>query len=508
MAWTPPESDEIVSPAPASGWTPPAHDEAVAPHPAGALGQALYDAISHAVKAASPFNSGPILDTAKAAAAPAAGGLLRMPEQPGASTGEQIARVIGQGLPVAAGTAAAGALAPIVAPAAMAASPLLAGAAATGLGAAAGNTAQQVAAKVSGGQAPDSLGDAAAESAKVGLAAALTDLGIGTAFKGVAAVAPKFVSAFKSFPKEGLKRTLQRPDEILSLAGSQSEAETAAKSALKEVQNGLTLARNQAGKAVENELQAFHEATGGAKIIDGTSAADAGAEALSSRTTSDGVTALTDSEAKKVSAVIQELSDAGPLSAKDAITWRRKLDNLIDYKRGAVPDITSGEGQGIISAMARALRENIGQAAEKAGAYKLAEANANFSKTASAYDAYRPLFNTKTSLGSEAAKRLNAVERLFNAGGISQADLTEIGKTLPGLQKPVDRLIDAVVARRLNMESAGSPSSVTMSAIRFLAGPDGLATALKGVRGVAKSGALRKVAAPVVGTSVALGEQR
>src|SRR5206468_7516263 len=90
------------------------------------LGKSMYDILSHAVKSASPFQTGPILDTAQAAAAPAAGGLLRMPPNPNASIGEQTARVIGQGLPVAAGTALAGAALPVVAPAAAAASPLLA----------------------------------------------------------------------------------------------------------------------------------------------------------------------------------------------------------------------------------------------------------------------------------------------------------------------------------------------------------------------------------------------
>jgi hypothetical protein len=507
MTWQPPETDEIVK---APAWTPPAGDlpaNSPPPEMLHSLGKSMYDILSHAVKAASPFQAGPILDTAKAAAAPAAGGLLRMPPDSNASIGEQTARVIGQGLPVAAGTALAGAALPVVAPAAAAASPLLASAAATGIGAAAGNTAQQGLAKAAGGEAPNSVGDALAESGKVGLAAALTDLGIGTAFKSVSAVAPKFVSAFKSFPKEGLKRTLQRPDEVLSMAGSQTEAEKAGVSALREVQNGLTLARTQAGKAVENELQAFHDATGGAKIIDAPSAAEAGAEALASKTTSDGVTALTAAEEKKVADTIAELRDAGPLSAKDAITWRRKLDNLIDYKRGATPEITSGEGQGIISQMARALRGEIQTAAEKAGAYNLAEANAKFSQVAQAYDAYRPAFNTKTALGKEAVAKLEALERWFNKGGLPQQDLTNIAQSVPSLQKPVDKLLDAVVARRLNMESNGSPSGTTMSVIRFLAGPDGLSTGLKLARGTGSS-AFRKTAATGAATSVALGNQR
>jgi hypothetical protein len=481
MAWTPPATDEIATPA-SAGWTPPEGDLQDAPaqeeHPAHNLGRALYDALAHAVRTGGQEPMDFTRGFGK--------GIVRMPTDATTPEAEQIGNTIGRGAPAAAGAAGAIAALPIVAPALAASSPLLAGAAASGLGAAAGDLAGSAGAKLAGGEAPATLLDAGKQAATTGVIAAATDLGVGLAAKAVATAAPRVVSMFKSFPKEGLKRTLQRPDEVLSIIdgakNAQAAAETQGIKSLREVQNGLTLARNEAGKNVEAALGQFQAVTKGQPIIDGFEISSAGADALSNRSTSEGVSSITDSEVKKIGDLIRDLNKQGPMSARDAVIWRRKLDNLIDFKRGAVPEITSGEGQGVVSQMANALRQQIGKAASDHGFTPLAEANQAFSNVAKAYDAYRPAFNTKTALGGEAVKRLEAIERAFNKGGVTQADLTEIGQAIPALQKPVERLLDSVVARRFTLESAGSPSGMAMSAVRFLAGPDGLSIAANAAR--------------------------
>lgn len=407
-------------------------------------------------------------------------GLKRQDNAPDASIDEKAFNAIGRVAPAAGGALAAGAMLPAAAPLALAAG-------AVGLGAGAGEAYGQIASRALGGEAPETSGEAAKAIGETGLTAAATELGVGALLKGVAKAAPRFVSAFKTFPKEGMKRVLTRPDDVLDVIHGAKEPQVAAEQAgikaLREVQNGLTLARSQAGKKVEQALGKFQAVTKGQPIIDGFEVSASGAEALAARTTDDGISAITDAEVSKIGKLISDLDRQGPMSARDAVIWRQKLDALIDYRRGSVPEITSGQGQGIISQMAKALRDQIGKAAESAGFDELAKANAEFSQVARAYDAYRPAFSTKTGLGGEAVRRLEALERSFNKGGVPQADFTEIGKSVPILQGPVDKLLDAVVARRLTLESGGSPSGIPMTAIRFLAGPDGLATGLSALRG-------------------------
>lgn len=476
------------------------------------------------------FGGGGILSAAKAMAGPmaseaydmtakpavdfAAGfgkGVTRHPVAPDATGNERLGSGVGRAALPAAGAVAGAMAAPVIAPAAVVAAPLLATAAGAGLGAAAGNTASQVAAKATGGEAPATLGDAASESAKVGLEAAAADLGVGVAMKGVAMASPRVVSMFKSFPKEELKRILSRPNETLSVfdsvggAGSaaQSAAEKKAIGALRTIQTRLVNARRVAGQEVDAALDGFQAATNGAKVIDASEAATVGAEAMASRSTSEGVSAMTEAEVKKIQDLITKMESTGPMSARDTVVWRQKLDNLINYKRGAVPEITSGEGQNIISAMARRLREQITEAAQAAKYTKLEQANARFHEIATTYDAYRPAFTTKTASAKEAIKKIEGVASHYNMGGEAQAELTAIGQKIPDLGKPIDKLLDAIAARRLTLESKGSPSGTMMTAIRFIAGPDGLATAANvGRRG---AGGLRRGAAA---SAAAIGAQK
>lgn len=430
-------------------------------------------------------------------------GLKRNEFDTSQSIPNQFGQAVGKYGPTMAATYLAGAAAPATAPLGLAAkvgpklASALTSAAAAGGGAAGGELASAGASKVLGGKAPESAGQAIKEAGQTGLWAAATDLGLNGLVTGIAAAAPRFVGAIKAFPKEILKRTLQRPEEVISIVSKPGAtlrtADETAVSALRNVQNGLKLARKQSGQQVESALNQFQSVTKGAPIIEPMEIAASGAEALANRSTSEGVSAITDSEIKKIHGVIKELNESGPLSARDAVVWRRKLDNMIDYGKGAVPEISSGEGQGVIAEMARTLRGTISDAAEKAGFKPLAEANANFNKVANAYDAYRPAFNTKSSLGSEAVRRINSVERIYNQGGLPQADLTEIGKHIPALQKPVDDLLDAIAARKFFTESHGSPSSLTMNAVRFIAGPDGLATATRLAYGKGKT--IRNIAA-------------
>lgn len=406
-------------------------------------------------------------------------GLARIPAGPDASSDEALGNTVGRAALPAAGALAAGA--------ATAGAGLIPAAIASGAGAAGGNTISQGIAAAAGGELPDTLGEAALESGKVGLAAAATELGVGGLLKGAAWATPKFVSAFKTFPKESLKRLLNRPDQVFSVIkgvkpeAAQLSAELKAGAALKRVQEAVVAARKTAGESVESALEGFSTATKGQKVIDANAIAQAGEDALAARSAASGATPISDAEVSHIQGLIQGLRQEGSLTARDAVIWRRKLDAALNYGKGKPPIVSSSDGSGVISDMASAMRQSIGEAAESAGYKPLAEANANFGRIASGYDAIRPSIITKNMSPREVIRRIESLANEYHKGGLSQTGLTEIGDALPGVKGAMDDLLDAIAARSLTLESKGSPSSTLMTAIRFMAGPDGFATAGRGL---------------------------
>lgn len=470
--------------------------------PVFSLGKAVMAALKQSMSAASPFEKGPTMGAAESMATPGsapaefatgvARGVTRQAPEMGASSERQLGETIGRpALPIAAAIGA-GALSGGLS--------LPATAAMVGLGAGGGEAASQLAARATGGEAPKTSGEAAGAIAKTGLEVAAVELGLGAGALAAKSLAPTAFQVFSKIPAESMKRAIKNPDIVMVGPGAQVKVEIKAAKALRDAQRAMENLRATKGQAVDRALTELGVATKNQAVVDVAKVSKAAKTVLEDASAGDAAIAKTlGGEMKKIRGVLKALDSKQAYTAKDAVNLRRRLDDMIKFKRGGMAEVSSDVGQRTVREMAAALRQSIDEAADAAGQVALKEANRDFSQFVRAYDEVGAEIATKEVTPAALIKQVRKVAAKFNAGPTEARGLESVAGKIPGVSGQMNRLLDLVAARELTKLPRSTPSSSLKDLLLFISAPQAVGAGVKGAAMGAGAGrvARRGVAAGV-----------
>lgn len=428
-------------------------------------------------------------------------GLLRQPMQaPPSGPGlmHQAGHALGQYGPMVAGSVAAGALGP---------AGILGSAASQFAGTGLGEAGGLGLSKMMGGNAPSSMSQLASESAKTGLGAAIMDLGINIPLKAISMI-PEVANVFLRIPSESIKRMIKNPDMIPTKGKAQQfQVETNGINAIAKIQDKIQAQRSAVGQTVDDALESLHNATKGKKLFDvGPLAKDAKDYMINVKQINDStVRASLSNDFKKILDIVNSMRENPMKSARSMVQIRRELDFLADHDPAGVPRIQSDAGQDIIKKLANDFRSVIHQGADLIGETKLGKANANFHDLATSYDELRPIIGTKDQGRKALIDRFGSLEGLFNAGGVKQDLLNEIGRKFPGTKKDVESLMNHIAANAFTKSPLPTVSGLSLDMIRLLGSPQAVGVGIKAGSAplVKKAGQVAKGAARVGGAGIA-----
>lgn len=397
---------------------------------------------------------------------------------------QSAAAAIGRGAPAMAGSLAAGAMTGGLGfiPAALA----------SGGGAAAGELAGMGIAKAAGGEAPETIGEAVSGAGKVGLVAALTDLGIAAPAKIAGVALTKISDNFLRVPAEFIKRAITRykiNPKIIPIGRAEAtiaEAEGVRK--LMSVQRRVDGARRMAGEKVEAAIEGLAAKTKDQPVFDFSAVADRGRAAIDEIKGGDpAVLSALGPELKKIEGLINGIAAKPLRTAKEAIAVRRAIDSLTDFKRGAAREVSSEPGNEIMGQIGTAAREQIAETARAINYPALAKANEAFMRTINAIE---PLRRAIASSRNDKISLTNTLKRFgeqYAQGAYRQAIIERTVRHVPEIQKPLDDLLDAVVRATLTGKGIFSPSGKGLNALRVIASPAYLKGVMKFGPGVKRA---------------------
>lgn len=274
-----------------------------------------------------------------------------------------------------------------------------------------------------------------------------------------------------SLPHAYVQRALARVATALPAMGESLEsAEKFAMRHLQGVQDAVEKTYQEHGQGVDRALEAMHLKTGGRKLVD----TDALAQQMRLRIdekyrTSDPtvkVLAKEDIESiKKVLSTMESRTEKIPgtiigktgqmaerivrplKSFKDLVQIRRELDGMVKYSAEGLPTMKSDMGQQFARDLAAEYRRLISITADAQGDKSLLAANAKFSNTATNYDEWRPVFNTRTEGEPHMLARMKAVDRLMSSGGEGAAMFENMKMAFPKAAAHIDGMADSLVRR-------------------------------------------------------------
>ena len=367
---------------------------------------------------------------------------------------------------------------------------LIPAAAAVGLGAGAGEAYGQIAARAAGGNAPETSTEAAAGIVKTGLETAFAELGFGAGIATFKAVAPTLLQVFAKIPAESIKRVLNKPDIAKIGTKAKTYTELQAAKALRDTQRAVESLRVTKGKAVDAALEGFGQATKGAKVVDASNVATALDDVLESSGAGNQAVAalLPPKEIKRLKDSAAALKKNPLLTPGEAVKLRRAIDDLTAFKGGGVQQVSSAVGQRAAREMGAALRQSIGDAAEKAGYSALREANRDFSQFAGEYESIGKMIGTKGTSVPELLAKARMVGGKFNQGGAEARALEQLAERFPQAGK----LLDALAARELTRLPTGTPSGAIKDLLRLALAPQIVGVGIKA--GAKASPAIRQAA--------------
>lgn len=423
-------------------------------------------------------------------------GALRQPVPPGAPINERLGAGLTRYGPAVLGSAAAGMVAP---------ESLLGSAAMQYAGTTLGEGAGLGFSKAMGGQAPPAA-QIPWQASKTGLGAALVDLGVGIPAK-FASMLPEIAQTFMRIPSEAIKRAVKNPDIIPTRGGlDQLAVETRGIQTLARIQDSIEGQRVALGGAVDRALEDLHVKTQGKKVFDVGPLADhikdymVAAKQVNDST----VRAAASEDLKKILNIVQSMKESPMKSARAMVQIRRELDSLSEYTPAGLPKIGSDVGQVILKKLAGDFRGVINGASELVGAGKLTSANAAFHRFAQDYDEVRPFLGTKDQGRDALIKRFNSMEGYFNAGGVKQDILDELGRKFPAVGKDVEALQDHMAAHAFTKAPLPTVSGAGLNLIRLLGSPQAVGA---GIKTAAKAGAAKTIAKGVArGAGAAAGQ--
>lgn len=328
---------------------------------------------------------------------------------------------------------------------------------------------------------------------KTGAVTALTDLGIGIPLKVAGKAFPAFSEALLRYPSEFIKRAIQRfkvnPKIIPIGRGEAAVAEADAIRKMAIVQKRVESARRVAGEQVDSALQGFGSVTKNAEVFDFNKVAQAGKSALDEIRAGDpAVLSAMGAEIKKLEDLIKGIAKKPLRNAQDAIGVRRAIDALTDFKRGAAREVTSEPGQRVLFEIGEAARETIAETAKKFNYTKLAQANDKFRATIKAIEPLRRSVMSPRNDVFAMKQSLKNFGNKYAEGGIIKETIERTPRHVPGLQEPLDNLLDAVIRASLTGRILPSPSSMALNTLRVMASPAFLKMAMKAGPGARAGG--------------------
>lgn len=155
---------------------------------------------------------------------------------------------------------------------------------------------------------------------------------------------------------------------------------------------------------------------------------------------------------------IKAIMDSGNLTAEEALKLKRILDDKVTYTPGAMKPI-GGDAERIVKDVAGALRDKLTQAFPD-----LAQANANFSEAAKAYEQFRRPLGGQSGEAGNIFSDDSALRRLrlaFEKGGPAREALAQFDKTAVPGQGLMQNVFDTLAAQEFMGQAPKqlSPSS-------------------------------------------------
>ena len=401
-----------------------------------------------------------------------------------AGLANEAGQVVGRYGPTAGAAIAAGAMMPAALPAvglqavANAVTAETIGGAAAGVG----DLASMGISEAIGGNAPETFGDALKSAGTTGAETAMAGLGLGAVVGTIKTVAPRFLQSLQIVPAESLKHQIKT--DARGMRGgnmTQKGAELRASVALRRIQNAAQAERNRVGQSVDIALETFEARVKGQKVINIQNAANRARAVVEDAGIGvgddviDAAAKASDlahghfgqSEIKTIMKIADEMDMAKAMTPKQAVNFRRRIDQLTSFRKGGAPEISSDIGQRAAHELGFALRESIEEAAKRTGNTQLLKANATANRFYKEYADIAREISTKKVTTDVMRDKIVQLAGRYNGGGVPQARITEkLPRVLPGAAKDVDELVDMITAREFILGVQKTPSGISMSALR------------------------------------------